>query len=68
MSDSIEDLFAPEMEDPAPINWPDRFRKAADVAGDGRVGRDLRLAAGWLEVQPPDVVAAIGRALLGEES
>jgi hypothetical protein len=51
----------------APISWPDRFRAAAEVAATGGA-HQLRRIATWLEQQPPGRVAAIGRALLDEES
>jgi hypothetical protein len=58
---------------PAPIDWPARFRAAADVA-EMRAGRrtaayyGLNDLAKWCVTQPPDVVEAIGRALLSETS
>lgn len=54
----------------ASVDWPARFRAAADAAGGGRVAYDLRGLASWIETGAanPDVVEAIGRALLGESS
>jgi hypothetical protein len=52
--------------DPAPIDWPDRFRKAADVAVDLYVGTRLAQVGVELRCLPSDEVEAIGRALLGE--
>lgn len=51
--------------EPAPVDWPARFRKAADVAEWNYVAGDLRAVADSLEVMPPDVVEAIGRELGG---
>jgi hypothetical protein len=49
------------------IDWPARFRAAADVADDDLFGGDvLRMVASMLERWPAHVVEAIGRALLGE--
>lgn len=55
---------------PLPVDWPARLRAAAEVAAGTYVGDHLRAIAGLLvEIElPPDVVAAVGRALLGEES
>jgi hypothetical protein len=50
--------------DPAPVDWPARFRAAAEAApGDTH----LADVANDLERLPPHVVKAIGRALLGED-
>lgn len=53
----------------APVDWPARFRAAADVAGfkvgEGAYG-DLMRVSYWLEDVPAPVVADIGSALLGE--
>jgi hypothetical protein len=53
---------------PAPVDWPARFRKAADVAGseghDDAYGNLMRVSY-WLEAAPPHVVEAIGRELGG---
>jgi hypothetical protein len=54
-----------DLQAPAPADWPARFRKAADVAPVG-TAQELRLIAARLERQRPDLVEAIGRALLGE--
>jgi hypothetical protein len=55
--------------DPAPIDWPDRFRKAAVVAMDGGfqgLPYHLAGAADALKGATPAVVEAIERPLLGE--
>jgi hypothetical protein len=58
---------------PRTVDWPARFRAAADAAGN-RTGAShapwvrLRKIARDLEELPQDVVEAIGRALLEEES
>jgi hypothetical protein len=58
----------------APVNWPARFRRAAEAAEGADfpgTARDLeRIAEQLLSlgISWPHVVAAIGRALLGEES
>lgn len=56
----------------APVDWPARFRAAAKEAACRHIGRwlsrDLLTAADRLDQLPPDVVEAIGRALLGEAS
>jgi hypothetical protein len=52
---------------PAPVDWPARFRAAADVADDDLFGGDVfRMVASMLERWPARVVEAIGRELLGE--
>lgn len=56
---------------PAPIDWPARFRAAAEVAeGEGWLGTatQLRELALHFPAGRPAGVEAIGRALLGEES
>lgn len=58
---------------PAPINWPDRFRRAAEVLRQDGWGNYAalfsHLADGTPKCEvPADVVAAVGRALLGEGS
>jgi hypothetical protein len=58
-------------DQPAPIDWPARFRCAAEVAqgwGWTQVRHELSQIAGWMEHLHPDVVEAIGRAMLGEAS
>jgi hypothetical protein len=56
--------------DPAPIDWPARFRAAASVAE--QLGRPevevamLLVVAAWARSAPSDVVEAIGRALLAD--
>jgi hypothetical protein len=53
---------------PAPIDWPARFRRAAEVA-DGEGWDTAAHVFGALSVKAkhrPDTVAAIERALLGE--
>lgn len=55
----------------APADWPARFRAAAEVAdreGAAAVASYLRNTGGYLALYRPDVVEAIGRALLSEES
>ena len=56
----------------APIDWPARFRAAAEAAhhmGEHDLGGRLSVAARELDGPvPPRVVEAIGRALLGEGS
>ena len=52
-----------------PINWPARFRTAADVAEEIRgftAEMKLRELAVVLDAYLPDAREAIGRALLGE--
>ena len=53
----------------APIDWPARFRAAAEVAereGQINARRALSGVADWLDYLPPHVVEAIERALMGE--
>jgi hypothetical protein len=53
----------------APVDWPARFRKAADVAereGFSETAGQIRNAAEYLETVPPHVVEAIGEALSRE--
>lgn len=60
----------PPEDQPAPIDWPDRFRTAADVAeGEFEIDATAVLddVAWRLERMPLHVVEAIGRALLGED-
>lgn len=57
---------------PLPVDWPTRFHKAADVAEKAGWAHSyanlFRNIASWLERDvAPDVVEAIGRALLGQE-
>jgi len=64
-------FYAP-VDVPAPVDWPARLRKAADVADRASwigIGADLRDLAFRIEVRhvPPHVVEAIGRALTGDE-
>jgi hypothetical protein len=60
------------MQDPAPIDWPARFRRAAEVmrAQDwDDMETRLRAVADEMERwMDSDEIAAVGRALLGEES
>jgi hypothetical protein len=61
---------ADESRKTAPVDWPARFRAAAEaVEGFGAVPVRvaLRVLAKDLEHTPPHVVEAIGRALLGED-
>lgn len=54
---------------PAPIDWPARFRAAADAAdhaGSPDVAYQLRCVAAATAWLPAHVVVAFGRALLGE--
>jgi hypothetical protein len=51
----------------APIDWPARFRAAAEVAAGMYLGGLLLALSKELELCP-DKVEAIGRALLGETS
>ena len=57
---------------PTPVDWPARFRAAADVAereGLVRSARELReLARRWGKPPLQESIEAIGRALLGEAS
>lgn len=51
---------------PAPVDWPARFRAAADAAeAELSGGPPFHATAAWLEDAPEYVVEAIGRALLG---
>ncbi|HTF49500.1 MAG TPA: hypothetical protein VK735_18815 [Pseudonocardia sp.] len=55
------------LNQPAPIDWPARFRKAADVAErEGAYGIADHLRRGADEL-PPAVVEAIGRELSGKD-
>jgi hypothetical protein len=49
-----------------PVDWPARFRAAAEAADGTYLGGQLQVSAHYLESAPPAVVEAIGRALLGE--
>jgi hypothetical protein len=48
------------------VDWPARFRAAAEVAEDFLLADALRELAAELAAHPAHVVEAIGRALLGE--
>jgi hypothetical protein len=51
----------------APIDWPARFRAAAEVAEHPALRLVLNQAAKMLERSSPDVVEVVIRALLGED-
>jgi hypothetical protein len=69
-----EDWNSPEdsvYDEPAPIDWPARLGRAADVAwsrGREALARHLEAVCGAATQLPADEVEAIGRALLGEEA
>lgn len=54
--------------EPAPVDWPARFRAAGDAAGSGYWDEFYNLADSLEGLAPhrPDLVEAIGRALIGE--
>lgn len=60
-------------ENDAPVDWPDRCERAAEAA-ERQAGRKVAAyygfndLAAWLRHQPPHVVEAIGRALMGAAS
>ena len=69
----VPEFGCPECKtgDSTPIDWPARFRTAADAAekrGAAAGAAELRDFANKMFWAPPDVVEAIGRALLGESS
>lgn len=74
--DVVDQLADPagrtRMPDPVPIDWPARFRAAAEVAAgagwNGTAANIRDLAHRHADEDRRRVVEAIGRALLGEPS
>jgi hypothetical protein len=61
--------FRAPLDDPAPIDWPARFRAAAEVVtqeGWSGYGNMFRALGTWVAHRDADLVEAIGRALLDD--